>query len=48
MPGLVVACCVVQFVVARDPQRASERTSLRRELPAPLVVMQPRATARKP
>jgi hypothetical protein len=47
MPGPVVLDDV-EFHVACDPQRAPERTSLRRELPAPLVVMQPRPTALKP
>lgn len=52
MPGSVISLGVddpvVQRRVASDPQRASERASLRRQLPAPCVVVQPGATAWKP
>jgi hypothetical protein len=48
MPGPFVFRDDVELHVACDPQRAPERAPLRRELTAPVVVMQPRATARKP
>jgi hypothetical protein len=48
MPGSVIAFGEMELHLTSDPQRASERPSLRREFPASLVVVQPRPTTRKP